>query len=134
MWKDAHAHVAKVKAARSRITRPPSPVSNFQPKVDLRTDLIKDYSKDFPEEFWETFPTNKVSSWTPESYFIPDELLKLAEEVKYQSMGNIEWMYKNILEGFSIGCRGTGRWPMLTSNHKTCLTYGPQLVDTMVGV
>ena len=38
---------------------------------------------------------------------------------------------RGIREGFAVGCRGTGRWPMMSPNHKTAVVHGKQLVDTM---
>ena len=131
VWNDATAHVQRVTRALSRIKLPDSPSSNFTPKVNLRTELIKDYGKPFPPEFWDTFPTNHVSSWLPVSYMSSNEWQLLADEIKYPSMGNVEWIRRGIERGFSIGCRGTARWPLMTNNHKTAITYGPQLVDTM---
>lgn len=113
------------------IARPAPLASLFKPKMKLNTKLISDYSKDYPKEFWEDFPRNIVSSWDPVSYMSATAWRELASELRYPAMSNIDWIVDGISQGFRIGCRGTGRWPMTTPNHKTAVVYGPQLVDTM---
>ena len=124
-------HVSRVADARHRVQRPEAIASKFTPKVDLKVELIKDFSADYPAPFWDTFPTNKVSHWNPESYMDADAWISLATELKYPCMSNIQWIARGIREGFAVGCRGTGRWPMMSPNHKTAVVHGKQLVDTM---
>ena len=123
-WYLQHAtSIKQILEQGAKKQRPPDlPVKDFTPKVP-QVPKLPSYHGDLPPSYWQCWPRNDLD-YTPHPWIDPVALQQLATSLQYPDLTHVNYVAKNLTNGWRIGATGAGRLHAIGHNLSSFFEHG----------